>query len=157
MSELDYQEIKFKSGLEIHQQINSNGKLFCDCVPVLRNDEPDSEIHRKLHAVAGETGKIDVAAEYQTSLKKEFVYQFYNQNNCLIEIDESPPKKINEDALKTALQIALLLNCKIIPLTQIMRKTVIDGSNTSGFQRTVLIAIDGYVETSFGKIKIDTI
>ena len=59
--------------------------------------------------------------------------------------------------LKIAMQVALLLNCKIIPITQIMRKTVIDGSNTSGFQRTVLIARDGYVDTAHGRIGIDTI
>src|SRR3989344_1594294 len=155
MTELDYQKLKFKSGLEIHQQLDTN-KLFCNCLSVLRNDEPDFEVCRKLHAVAGESGEIDVAARYQASLKKEFVYQGYN-TTCLVELDEEPPYEINQDALKIALQISILLNCKIIPITQIMRKTVIDGSNTSGFQRTVLIARDGYVETSSGKVGIDTI
>jgi len=153
--DLDYKKLKFKSGLEIHQQLDTN-KLFCNCLSVLRNDEPDFEVCRKLHAVAGESGEIDVAARYQASLKKEFVYQGYN-TTCLVELDEEPPYEINQDALKIALQISILLNCKIIPITQIMRKTVIDGSNTSGFQRTVLIARDGYVETSSGKIGINTI
>ncbi len=156
MSEIDYTKLKFKSGLEIHQQLDSS-KLFCNCPSVLRNDEPDKEIHRKLHAVAGESGEVDVAAQYQANLKKEFVYYFYNTNTCLVELDEEPPHEINKEALKIALQIALLLNCTILPLTQIMRKTVIDGSNTSGFQRTVLIARGGYVETSYGKVGIDTI
>jgi len=154
--EIDYSKLKFKCGLEIHQQIDTN-KLFCDCPSVLRNDEPDREFRRKLHAVAGESGEVDVAAKYQAGLKKEFVYQFYNDSNCLIELDEEPPHNLNEDALKTALQISILLNCEIIPLTQIMRKTVINGSNTSGFQRTVLIARDGFVETSSGKVGIATI
>lgn len=158
MSDIDYAKLKFKSGLEIHQQLDANGcKLFCDCPSVLRNDEPDEEIYRRLHAVAGESGEVDVAAKYQASIGKEFVYYFYKDNNCLIELDEEPPHEINQEALKIALQIALLLNCKIIPLAQIMRKTVIDGSNTSGFQRTVLIARDGYVETPQGKVRIDTI
>lgn len=154
--EIDYSKLKFKCGLEIHQQIDTN-KLFCDCPSVLRNDEPDREFHRKLHAVAGESGEVDVAAKYQAGLKKEFVYQFYNDSNCLIELDEEPPHNLNEDALKTALQISILLNCEIIPITQIMRKTVINGSNTSGFQRTVLIARDGFVETSLGRVGIATI
>ena len=154
--ELDYEKLKFKSGLEIHQQIDAQ-KLFCDCPSVLRNDEPDLIVTRKLHAVAGEKGEVDVAAQYQASLKKEFIYEFYKENNCLVELDEEPPREINREALKIVLQIALLLNCKIFPLTQIMRKTVIDGSNTSGFQRTVLIAYGGFVETSFGKVGIDTI
>ncbi len=153
--DFDYQKLKFKSGLEIHQQLDTK-KLFCNCPSVLRSDEPDYIIQRRLHPVAGELGEVDVAAEYQSSLKKEFTYQAYN-TTCLIELDEEPPHEINQEALKITLQVALLLNCKIIPLTQIMRKTVIDGSNTSGFQRTVLIARDGYVETSNGRIKIDTI
>jgi Glu-tRNA(Gln) amidotransferase subunit E-like FAD-binding protein len=158
MSDIDYLKLKFKSGLEIHQQLDAGGrKLFCDCPSILRNDEPDFLIERKLHAVAGESGEVDIAAQYQANLKKEFVYQGYKSNSCLIELDEEPPHEINEEALKIALQIALLLNCKIIPTTQIMRKTVINGSNTSGFQRTVLIAREGYVETPQGKVEIDTI
>jgi len=156
--EIDYKKLKFKSGLEIHQQLDANGrKLFCDCPAVLRSDEPDFYVERKLHAVAGESGEVDVAAEYQSSLKKTFVYQGHNENSCLIELDEEPPHEVNKEALKIALQIALLLNCNIIPVAQIMRKTVVDGSNTSGFQRTVLIARDGWVETSYGKVGIDTI
>src|SRR3989344_1601530 len=151
----DYKELGLKSGLEIHQQLDTK-KLFCDCPSILRNDVPDLEVKRKLHAVAGEKGKVDVAVEYQASLNKTFVYQYYSDTNCLVELDEEPAHEINQDALRTALQVALLLNCKILPYTQIMRKTVIDGSNTSGFQRTVLIAYDGFIETSQGKIEIAT-
>jgi len=150
---MDYKKEKFKAGLEIHQQLDSD-KLFCNCPSLLRKDEPDFIVKRKLHAVAGEKGEVDVAAQYQASLNKEFIYQGYN-TTCLVELDEEPPHKINKDALNTALHIALLLNCKIIPITQIMRKTVIDGSNTSGFQRTVLIARDGHIETKSGKVGIN--
>ncbi|MEK6824074.1 MAG: Glu-tRNA(Gln) amidotransferase subunit GatE [Nanoarchaeota archaeon] len=154
--QLDYEKLKFKSGLEIHQQLDTN-KLFCNCPSVLRSDEPDLIVNRRLHAVAGESGEVDVAAQYQDSLKKEFVYEFYKDNNCLVELDEEPPHNLNQEALKISLQISILLNCKIFPIAQIMRKTVIDGSNTSGFQRTVLIARDGFIETSLGKVGIDTI
>src|SRR3990172_7270385 len=153
--ELNYEELGLKSGLEIHQQIDSS-KLFCNCPSLLRQDEPDFNIKRKLHAVAGETGSVDEAATYEAGKEKEFLYEGYS-TTCLVEIDEEPPHLINQEALKTALQIALLLNCKIIPITQIMRKTVLDGSNTSGFQRTVLIARDGYIETNYGRVGIDTI
>ena len=152
----DYNKIGLKCGLEIHQQLDTK-KLFCECPSVLRNEEPDFIVTRKLHTVAGESGEVDIAAKYQASLEKEFVYQGYNHNTCLVELDEEPPHNIDEDALKIAIQIALLLNAKILPITQIMRKTVIDGSNTSGFQRTILIAKDGYVETKDGKVGIDTI
>jgi len=156
MLEIDYEKLRFKSGLEIHQQLDSS-KLFCNCPSVLRNDEPDFEIKRKLHAVAGESGKIDIAAQHQAELDKEFIYQGYNENTCLVELDEEPPHEINKEALKIAIQIALLMNMKIVPITQIMRKTVIDGSNTSGFQRTVLIAMKGYLETSKGKVGIESL
>jgi len=155
MPEIDYKKIGFKSGLEIHQQLDTK-KLFCECQSVLRKDEPDFIIKRKLNAVAGESGVVDVAAEYEKTKDKEFIYQGYD-TTCLVELDEEPPHEINKDALKIALQISLLLNCKILPLTQIMRKTVIDGSNTSGFQRTVLIAEDGYVETEEGRVGISAV
>ena len=149
----DYEKIGLKCGLEIHQQLDSK-KLFCECPSILRKDEPDFKIKRKLHAVAGESGEVDVAARYQNLLGKNFVYQAYYDTTCLVELDESPPKEINKDALMIALHISLLLNCKIVSLSQIMRKTVIDGSNTSGFQRSVLIAKDGFLETKYGRVGI---
>jgi Glu-tRNA(Gln) amidotransferase subunit E-like FAD-binding protein len=152
---LDYKKLKFKAGLEIHQQLDTR-KLYCNCPSVLRNDEPDFEIKRKLHAVAGESGEFDVAALYQASLGKQFVYYGYD-STCLVELDEEPPHQINREALKIAVQVSLLLNCKIVSITQIMRKTVIDGSNTSGFQRTVLVGYDGYVETESGRVGIENV
>src|SRR3989344_4645127 len=150
------EKIELKSGIEIHQQIDSR-KLFCNCPSLLRKDEPDYEIERELHLVAGELGEIDVAVEFEASRERKFIYQGYKDNNCLLELDEMPPYEINSEALKIALQISLLLNCEIIPYTQIMRKTVIDGSNTSGFQRTVLIAKNGWIETEEGRIGIQSI
>ncbi len=155
MTELDYKKLNFKAGLEIHQQLDTK-KLFCNCPSLLRQDEPDYVIKRKLHAVAGESGEVDVAARHEVSKNKEFVYQGYD-TTCLVELDEEPPHEINQEALKIVLQIAFLFNMKIIPISQIMRKTVIDGSNTSGFQRTVMIARDGWIETSLGRVEIDAL
>jgi glutamyl-tRNA(Gln) amidotransferase subunit E len=153
---IDYNKIEFKSGLEIHQQLDA-GKLFCNCPGYLRADEPDFVVSRRLHAVAGEEGEIDVAVKHEASLNKEFIYQGYKNSTCLIELDEEPPRLINQNALNEALKIALLMNCEIYPVSQIMRKTVVDGSNTSGFQRTVLIGHDGFIETSFGKVRVESI
>lgn len=150
-----YKSLKLKCGLEIHQQLDTK-KLFCNCPSLLRKDEPDFIVKRKLHPVAGESGEIDIAARHEAEKGRDFIYQGYD-TNCLVELDEEPPHEINKESLKVALQVALLLNCKIIPLTQVMRKTVIDGSNTSGFQRTVLVARDGYIETEQGKVKIESI
>ena len=153
--EINYEEFGLRCGLEIHQQLDTK-KLFCNCPSLLRQDKPDFEIKRKLHAVAGESGEIDAATSFESSLDKNFVYQGYD-TTCLVELDESPPREINNEALNIALQISLLLHAKIFSITQIMRKTVIDGSNTSGFQRTVLIAQDGWVETSYGRVGIESI
>ncbi len=153
---MDYAKLGLKAGLEIHQQLDC-GKLFCHCPGYLRSDEPDFIVMRKLHAVAGETGEIDAAVAHEAALDKTFYYQGYKDSTCLIELDEEPCHLINQQALDEALKIALLLNCEIYSATQVMRKIVIDGSNTSGFQRTVLLAHSGFVETSFGKVEIDTL
>ncbi|MDH3353050.1 MAG: Glu-tRNA(Gln) amidotransferase subunit GatE [Nanoarchaeota archaeon] len=151
----DYKKIGLKSGLEIHQQLDTH-KLFCGCPSVLRSDDPKYVIERVLNPVVGETGEIDVAVAHEKLKNKKFAYQVYD-TNCLVETDEEPPHEINEEALKIALQICHLLNCKIFPVAQVMRKMVIDGSNTTGFQRTALIAHDGYIEISSGKIAIDAV
>tara|TARA_Y100000310_G_scaffold332424_1_gene407970 strand:- start:1993 stop:3429 length:1437 start_codon:yes stop_codon:yes gene_type:complete len=143
---------KITSGLEIHQQLDSH-KLFCNCPSVLRKDDPEFKVSRRLHAVAGEEGEVDVAARYAAEQKKEFIYEGYD-STCLVELDEEPPYEINQEALKIGLQVAMHLNCEILPITQIMRKTVLDGSNTGGFQRTVLIARDGWIETKSGRVGI---
>ncbi len=156
MAEMDYAKIGLKAGIEIHQQLDT-GKLFCKCPGYLRKDEPDFVVRRKLHKVAGESGEVDSAVEYEANLDKEFIYQGYNDNVCLVELDEEPPHMVNEEALNEVLKIALLLNCEIYPVMQVMRKTVINGSNTSGFQRTVLIAHSGKMDTSFGEVNIDAI
>ena len=153
---MDYQKIGLKSGIEIHQQLDTH-KLFCECPSLLRKDEPDIIVRRHLYAAAGETGKVDIAAAYEQTKKKEFIYEAYSDSTCLVEFDEEPPHQINEEALRIALQISLLLNAKPLNSTQIMRKTVVNGSNTSGFQRTLLIAKDGYIEINKKKIEIESI
>lgn len=122
--EMDYGKIGLKCGLEIHQQLDT-GKLFCCCPSVLRKDNPEFIVMRRLHEIAGDTGEVDEAVKYHASLDREFFYQGYN-TTCLVELDESPPEQINQEALKIAVQISLLLNAKIFPITQIMRKTVVD-------------------------------
>ena len=154
---MDYKSIGFKCGLEVHRQLSTK-KLFCDC-PSLVNDPNEADIHfiRKLRASRGESGKFDLAAEFEEQKDKYFIYEAASTSSCLVEMDEQPPKKVNEEALKIALQVAKLLNCEIIDQIQFMRKTVIDGSNTSGFQRTALIGMDGFIETSKGRVGISTL
>ncbi len=156
MTKIDYKKLGFKSGLEIHQQLETH-KLFCNCPSIVHDKNPTVNVERKLRAVVGETGKVDAAAAYE--IKKDLTneYEACKTSSCLIELDEEPPLEVNKGALEIALQVALLLNAKPVDEVRVMRKTVVDGSNVSGFQRTMLIATDGYVETSLGKVKIDSI
>ncbi|MBD3354665.1 Glu-tRNA(Gln) amidotransferase subunit GatE [Candidatus Woesearchaeota archaeon] len=152
----DYKKLGFKCGLEIHQQLEGK-KLFCSCSCINSNDNTDINFERRLRAVAGETGKIDIAAKYEMEKSKKFIYEGNSKDVCLVDMDEEPPHPINQGAVKTALQAAKLLNAKIVDEIQVMRKTVIDGSNVSGFQRTALVAYDGVIETSQGNVHIPTI
>ncbi|MBS3073423.1 Glu-tRNA(Gln) amidotransferase subunit GatE [Candidatus Pacearchaeota archaeon] len=156
MKEEDYSRIKLKVGIEIHQQLDTN-KLFCECPSTLRQDNPNFKVKRKLRAVSGEEGTKDIAAEYEHFRERNFVYEGYNDTTCLVELDEEPPHEINKEALKIAIQLALMLNCGINPVIQVMRKTVVDGSNTSGFQRTLLLAEKGFLEIDGEKIGIQSI
>ncbi len=149
-------DVKLKIGLEIHRQINSN-KLFCNCPSELIDKKPDFEVKRYLRGVKSEIGEGDKVAEFEMSKGKYAIYQGYKKETCLVELDDEPPHLINQTALKAVLEVALLLNCKIQKKIQIMRKQVIDLSNTSGFQRTALIATDGHFELNGKKIGINTI
>jgi len=153
---LDYKKLNFKCGIEIHQQLDTH-KLFCSCPSLIRDDKPDIIIKRRLRPSAGESGEVDEAALHEFRRGKQFIYQAYSNTTCLVELDEEPPHDVNKEALETALQVALTLNAKVVDRICFMRKTVVDGSNTSGFQRTALIATNGFIETSKGKVKIDTV
>ncbi|MBI2106748.1 Glu-tRNA(Gln) amidotransferase subunit GatE [Candidatus Woesearchaeota archaeon] len=153
---LDYKKLNFQCGIEIHKQLESH-KLFCKCPTVIDNSTPNLKIRRRLKSVAGEIGEKDIAMLYEESKNKEFVYEFSNDYACLTCLDEEPPQNINQEALDIALEISLLLNAKVVPMIIIMRKVILDGSNVASFQRSALIAEDGEINTSKGKIKIPTI
>ena len=154
--QLDYEKLNFKCGIEIHQQLDTH-KLFCNCPSLIRDDKPDIIVKRRLRASAGESGEVDAAALHEVKKEKQFIYQAYSDTTCLVELDEEPPHDVNKEALEITLQVALMLNAKVVDKICFMRKTVVDGSNTAGFQRTALIAADGFIETSKGKVRIDTI
>jgi len=155
-----YEELGLKVGLELHQQLNTKSKLFCSCTTVLRDDEPDVVFTRYLRPARSELGTVDEAALLEYEKGKVYVYQAYNDTTCLVEMDEEPPHALNEEALDIALQIALMLKAQIPDVVQVMRKVVIDGSNTTGFQRTAVVAIGGpesVIQDPEGPVHIQTI
>lgn len=153
---LDYKLLGLKIGLEIHQQLDT-GKLFCRCPSKLSDREPDQIIERRLRAVASELGEYDPAALQQYEKGLAYKYKVYKDLNCLIDLDEEPPKPPEPSALNTALQLAILSKAEIVDEAFVMRKIVVDGSNTTGFQRTMLIAKGGSIKTRQGIIGMQSL
>ncbi len=143
-----------KIGLEIHQRLNTH-KLFCAC----KSESDGKEVgilRRRLHSVKSEIGETDRTAKYEESKEVEYKY-IITDNSCLVEADEEPPHNMNEEALKVALAMAEYMNMDLVNEIFVMRKTVLDGSNTSGFQRTAIVGMNGKLDTSKGDVGIQTL
>ncbi|GIU72654.1 MAG: glutamyl-tRNA(Gln) amidotransferase subunit E [Candidatus Nitrosocaldaceae archaeon] len=149
---MDPEAIGLKVGLEIHQQLATRNKLFCNCKPI-EVEEHEHEFFRRLRPTQSELGEYDPAAIFEFKKGRMIRYLASNFNSCLVEADEEPPHDLNQEALETALILSLALSADIVDEVHVMRKIVIDGSNTTGFQRTMLIAIGGEIDG----VKIQTI
>jgi len=154
---LDYEKLGLKMGLEVHQQLNTDEKLFCPCDCNLTDKQPEYKILRNLRPTQSELGKIDRAAFEEARRKLNFIYEAYVHETCLVEADDEPPHPLNMEALEVSLIIATLLNMHVVDEFHLMRKQVIDGSNTGGFQRTGLVATEGFLETEYGNVQIDVL
>ena len=143
---IDYAKVGLKVGLEIHQQLNVNSKLFCSCPPELFKEEPEITFLRRLRPTQSELGQIDPAAFFEFQKGVKILYEASRKSSCLVEMDEEPPHPINVDAVEVVLTASLMMNMQPVDEVHVMRKTVIDGSNTTGFQRTCIIALDGWIK-----------
>ena len=146
-----------KVGIEIHQQLDTKCKLFCGCPTTLRDDKPHFSVFRRLKATTSEMGSIDRAALFESEKGKSFIYQGYTDGTCLVELDEEPPHDTNGEAVNVALTVAMMLNMVPVDEIHMMRKIVIDGSNTGGFQRTAKIAYDGWLMDGGERIGIQSL
>ena len=157
MEKFDYKKLGLKCGLEIHQQLDTEKKLFCRCPAQLQGTrEPEFTIRREMRPVLGEMGTYDKAmlTEYEKGMG--IIYEGYNDVVCTYELDDTPPFSCNTEARKIALQIAMLLNANIVEEMHVCRKNYLDGSVPCGFQRTMILGTDGYVILENGKkIRID--
>ena len=153
----DYGKLGLKVGLEIHQQLNTAEKLFCSCKPSLFKDEPEVTFLRQLRPTQSELGQIDPAAYFEFQKGVRILYEANRTTSCLVEMDEEPPHNLNSEAVEIALTMALMVNAEPVDEIHVMRKTVIDGSNTTGFQRTCVIALNGEVEVEGKKVLIQLI
>ncbi len=150
----DYDDLGLKVGLEIHQQLDTD-KLFCDCPSKMVEDE-GIEVVRNLRPTESELGEVDIAALMEAQKGLKFRYQAPEESSCLVELDEEPPEGPDEEALDLALTMALYADADIMDEIDFMRKIVIDGSNTTGFQRTALIAMNGSLKVNGKEIGIPT-
>ena len=154
---LDYASLGLVCGIEIHQQLDTAAKLFCGCPTRIREvEESDHQFFRYLRPARSELGEIDRAALEEVLVTRKFIYKSYD-STCLVEADEEPPGELNPEALEIGLIVSRLLSMKIADEVHTMRKIVIDGSNTSGFQRTAYLASHGSIDTSCGRVGMETI
>ena len=157
LKKIDYKKLGFMCGIEIHQQLNTH-KLFCSCpCEIVANDTLTKEVKRKLRFSMSENGAIDKAAINEFKKGKYNIYKYNNKISCLVDLDEEPPKGPNRIALSVALRISKMMNLKLFDKVTFMRKLIIDGSITSGYQRTAMLGFNGSIDTTFGEIKINGI
>lgn len=145
MSPEDYIALGLKSGLEIHQQLRTEKKLFCRCPAGRYSETYDAEILRHMRPTLSELGEYDGTALMEFKTKKEIVYQLNKETVCTYEMDDAPPFELNQQALDIALEITLLLHCNVVSELHIARKQYLDGSIPTGFQRTTILGIDGWI------------
>ena len=156
MAEIDFEKIGLKVGLEIHQQLDTHKKLFCKCRPV-ESDEYTEKFSRSLRTAKSELGELDPAALFEKAKSKKINYYANSQSSCLVEKDDEPPHELDHDAKKISLLISSMLESKIFSEIHVMRKTVIDGSNTTGFQRTMLVSQGGNLKINGKKIGVQAV
>ncbi len=154
---MDYAAVGLKVGLEIHRQLDTERKLFCGCPTSLSSAPPALTFARRLRPTQSELGQVDPAALFEFHKGKQITYESDPETTCLVELDEEPPHPLNQEAVDTALTISLLLKTKPLDEIHVMRKVVIDGSNTTGFQRTVVIALDGRLAVDGKEVPIEQV
>jgi glutamyl-tRNA(Gln) amidotransferase subunit E len=152
----DPEACQLRVGLEIHQQLATSTKLFCPC-PIIKSDELPLSFERRLRPTQSELGQIDPAAVFEFNKGRVNLYRWNPESACLVDADEEPPHAPSEEAIETALLMAEVLRSRTVDEVHVMRKLVIDGSNTSGFQRTAIVALGGSLQVDGTAVGVQTI
>ena len=152
----DYKRIGFMSGLEVHQLLFTEKKLFCNCPAGIYNTDEDfnAEVIRHMRPTLSELGEYDGTALMEFKTKKEITYRLNNKTTCTYEVDDTPPFPINKQALEIALEISLLSKLNIVGEVHITRKQYLDGSIPTGFQRTAILGVEGEIQLKNKKVRL---
>jgi len=150
----DYQHIGLKCGLEVHQQLRTRHKLFCKCPNTSYTDHYDAEILRHMRPTLSEMGEYDRTALMEFRTRKEILYRLNRDRVCTYEIDDAPPFGLNREALEIAVEIAGLFHCNIVGEIHIARKQYLDGSIPTGFQRTMIVGLEGWFPMNGRRIRV---
>jgi glutamyl-tRNA(Gln) amidotransferase subunit E len=142
---LDYEAVGFMSGLEVHQQLATSHKLFCRCPAGLYTEAHDGEVLRHMRPTLSELGEYDGTALMEFKTKKEIIYLLNHLNVCTYEMDDTPPFLVNQEAIDVAIELCLMMNMDIIDEVHVARKQYLDGSIPTGFQRTAIIGVKGWL------------
>ena len=153
----DYSALGLRVGLEVHRQLDTSHKLFCDCPTILSTKPPTLTIERRLRPTQSELGQIDPAVLFEFRKGRTIRYEADPETTDLVELDEEPPHRLNEEAIDIALTITALFDARPMDEIHVMRKVVIDGSNTTGFQRTAIISLNGKLNVDGKEIPIQQI
>jgi glutamyl-tRNA(Gln) amidotransferase subunit E len=154
MTDDDYRNLGLKVGLEVHQQLLTQRKLFCRCPAGRYSPEFDAEILRHMRPTLSELGEYDGTALMEKKTRKNIYYRIHRDTVCTYEFDDTPPFFIDDQALDIALEICLLLRLNLVGELHIARKQYLDGSIPTGFQRTGILGVDGWVPYRDRRIRI---
>jgi glutamyl-tRNA(Gln) amidotransferase subunit E len=141
----DYEALGFMSGLEVHQQLCTQRKLFCRCPAGRFTTRVDAVVLRHMRPTLSELGEYDGTALMEFKTRKEIVYLLERESVCTYEMDDTPPFEIDEEAVDVSIEIAQLLNLNLVSELHVMRKQYLDGSIPTGFQRTVMVGLEGAI------------
>jgi glutamyl-tRNA(Gln) amidotransferase subunit E len=155
-TQADYDRIGFMSGLEVHQQLKTEKKLFCHCPSGIyqHDDNYDAEIIRHMRPTLSELGEYDGTALMEFKTRKNIIYRINNDTACTYEVDDTPPFQVNKEALEVALEITLLSKFNVVGEVHITRKQYLDGSIPTGFQRTAILGVEGEIQLKNKKVRL---